>query len=641
MMGGLANHLWQSTLFAVVAGLLTVAFRKNRAQVRYWLWFSASIKFFVPFVLLLSLGSHLNWSPFARKVATQTVLPDVSSAMVQISEPFVFDNTPSATSTARTIDTLRLSIISIWAVGFAAIVLMRLRAWWRIRTAVHTSTPLQIPDLETPIGLELRTSPGLLEPGVIGMSRPILLLPAGINERLTPLQLKAVLAHELCHVRRRDNITSAIHMIAEAVFWFHPVVWWIGSRLVEERERSCDEEVLRLGSEPQDYAEGILNVCKTYLESPLRCVSGVTGADLKKRIQAILTGHVAGELNFAKKLTLTTAAIAVMVVPIATGMVGAPIIRAQAEAAARRQFEEASIKPCPQDPPNPTGVRGGGGNSLRMSPGRLHVECMTAATLIRTAYGYNPADPVLNSTGISLDIKFDRLYGLGIENGMRVRGGPSWARSDKYTIDAVGDGSVDAEILRGPMLLALLERRLMLKAHVESEQISGFALVIPKGGLKVKPMEEGGCIKRDPSAGPQPPPPAGELQRRMAAVRRGEKPPCGLMSGNDGPNVVAVGGGARLGGLSGMLALYLGIQVDDKTGLKDTDLFNFILEFGPDESTPGRPGQPRPADDSPSDIPPGPTIFAAMEQQLGLKLESIKVPREFIVIDRLERPVPN
>src|SRR5207253_243536 len=70
MIGALAAHLWQSTLFAVIAGLLTLAFRKNRAQVRYWLWLSASLKFLVPFALLMSLGNHLGWAPAARKIAT-------------------------------------------------------------------------------------------------------------------------------------------------------------------------------------------------------------------------------------------------------------------------------------------------------------------------------------------------------------------------------------------------------------------------------------------------------------------------------------------------------------------------------------------------------------------------------------------
>ena len=104
---------------------------------------------------------------------------------------------------------------------------------------MRASVPLDIP---ATVGV--RASPGLLEPGVVGWVKPVLLVPEGIAERLTPRQLEAVLAHELCHVRRRDNLTSAIHMIVEAMFWFHPLVWWIGARLVEERERACDEGVL-------------------------------------------------------------------------------------------------------------------------------------------------------------------------------------------------------------------------------------------------------------------------------------------------------------------------------------------------------------------------------------------------------------
>jgi hypothetical protein len=80
-------------------------------------------------------------------------------------------------------------------------------------------------------------------------------------------------------------------MVVEALFWFHPLVWWIGSRLVEERERACDQAVVQAGSEAQVYAEGILNVCKFYVESPLACASGVTGSELKQRIVWIMSGQ--------------------------------------------------------------------------------------------------------------------------------------------------------------------------------------------------------------------------------------------------------------------------------------------------------------------------------------------------------------
>ena len=58
----LGNHLWQSTLFVVAAGLLTLILRKNHARARYWLWLAASVKFLIPFSLLVSIGSHLAWS---------------------------------------------------------------------------------------------------------------------------------------------------------------------------------------------------------------------------------------------------------------------------------------------------------------------------------------------------------------------------------------------------------------------------------------------------------------------------------------------------------------------------------------------------------------------------------------------------
>ncbi len=96
MMGELANHLWQSTAFAMMAGLLTLAFRKNRAPVRYGLWFVASVKFLIPFALLLSLGSYLDRSPAAKSVS----VPAITYTVVQVAEPFPV--APAAHSLATT-----------------------------------------------------------------------------------------------------------------------------------------------------------------------------------------------------------------------------------------------------------------------------------------------------------------------------------------------------------------------------------------------------------------------------------------------------------------------------------------------------------------------------------------------------------
>ena len=140
--------------------------------------------------------------------------------------------------------------------------------------------------------ISVLSSSARLEPGVFGIFRPVLLLPDGLSEHLTQAQFDAIIAHELCHVRRRDNLTFAIHMMVEALFWFYPLVRWIGIRLIEERERACDEAVLRMGSDPQDYAEGIVTVCKFYLKSPLACVSGVTGSGSQTGVETIMLNRV-------------------------------------------------------------------------------------------------------------------------------------------------------------------------------------------------------------------------------------------------------------------------------------------------------------------------------------------------------------
>jgi uncharacterized protein (TIGR03435 family) len=319
---------------------------------------------------------------------------------------------------------------------------------------------------------------------------------------------------------------------------------------------------------------------------------------------------------------------------------------------ADRDFDEASIKPCDPDnlPPQPDRARGGGPNSFQLTPGRLRALCITPATLVRTAYGLSPLDLDFAEGGRSLPMDFGNVYGLGQEDGNRVRNAPEWARSERYTIEAVaGTGrSPDAQTLRGPMLQRLLERRFQLQAHIESEQTPAFALAVAKGGLKIKPVKADGCDELPGRAGAPlfyghpgsvltPP-------RNFADVRKGQKPSCGLWTFRDGPNMIFVGGDIPLEALMDSLAFRLGgVRMVNRTNVNDR--FNFILEFVLDENTPG-PLQARrinmpPQPGESNDVPPAATIFSAIEEQLGLKLERAQVGREFIVIDRIERPSPN
>ncbi len=336
MTGFIVNHLWQSTCFALLAGVVAFLLRGHSPKVRYWVWLSASLKFLAPWVLLVNLGSVIPWPGGRAAVVATAVVPD---AVVRIAEPFSPElPNPYATVVAQPpLDWGVAALALVWAAGFLVIVFRRGRSWLAVRALLRAGTPVKLP-----VGVPALVIPGVTEPGVVGFLRPVLILPALLLERLSPRQMEALLAHELSHVRRRDNLFAALHMGVEAIFWFHPLVWWIGSRLLEERELACDEEVLRAGCEPADYVRGILTVCQHYSETLLPCVAGVTGADVKKRLKAILRGDLARELTGHKKLALACAAMAAVAAPVGLGVWMAPVLHAQSEAP---RFEVTSVKP--------------------------------------------------------------------------------------------------------------------------------------------------------------------------------------------------------------------------------------------------------------------------------------------------------
>jgi uncharacterized protein (TIGR03435 family) len=340
-------------------------------------------------------------------------------------------------------------------------------SWWfrwrRIRAAVRAGSPLE---LEIPI--RAISSPTLLEPSAFGVLRPVLLLPEGIFDRLTQAQLKGIIAHELCHLGHRDNLIAAIHMFVETVFWFYPLVWWIGKRMVEERERACDEEVLRLGSEPRVYAEGILNVCKLYLESPLVCVSGVTGSNLKKRIEAIMSNRDVLKLNFTRKAALAVAGVAALVLPTVVGVIDAPFVHAQSSAAqpkapnSRLTFDVASVKPASV----PAGVTLAEGEKVMSRKG-------SGIQVPRNTGGPGTDDPGrIHYPLISLKALLRRAW----ESSYEIEG-PSWLASQAVAVDATMPPNTTKEQFQ-EMLRNLITDRFGLKYHTSNKEVTGYALVI-------------------------------------------------------------------------------------------------------------------------------------------------------------------
>jgi len=304
----LFDHLWQSTLVATALGLLTPLFRDNRAGVRYALWFAASMKFLLPFSALALLGAAL-FHPLAPAFAA----PDAFYRMAPAAQPFSAAS-PALSAPGSTESYLQPLLVALWAFGFVMVLSIWIVRWARLRVTIAASR--ELPDVGP---LTVKSSLAQLEPGLVGIWRPFLLLPEGIVARLSPDELQAVTAHELCHYRRQDNLTAALHMLVVAIFWFYPLVWWLGARLLEEREYACDERVLESGNDPQTYAESILKICRFYLHSPLVCAAGVSGADLNKRMEKIMENKSALRLSLARKALLGFTAAVAIAAPVLVG----------------------------------------------------------------------------------------------------------------------------------------------------------------------------------------------------------------------------------------------------------------------------------------------------------------------------------
>jgi uncharacterized protein (TIGR03435 family) len=580
-----ANHLWQSTLVAMAAGLLTLALRKHHARARYWLWSAASLKFLVPFSVLMALGRSLAWP---RPAVSQTGL---YFTVEQITQPFARAPLPVVPHVVPGIPTSgwtqALTAFSLlWFVGFVAVVLLWILRWRRISAAMKSAELVskgrevgalrraeRLGGIRRPISFFLSRS--ALEPGIFGVARPVLLWPEGISPRLDDAHLEAILAHEVWHVRRRDNLWALLHMLVEAIFWFYPLVWWLGARLVDERERACDEEVLELGGDRQVYAESILKVCEFCLGSPLPCVSGVTGADLKKRMVHIMNDRLLHNLGFARKFLLMSAATLAIAIPVTIGaLTGTP---------GRAQSENANSN---ASTPVYTSV------SIKLSDS---VEAQPAKMMV------NLSDGAFIARGVTLQRLVQLAYRV---QDSQLAGAPDWVSTARFDIDAKLDPSAVAAMHKqmaernSGNLKTLLADQFKLVVHSEQRTLPAYDLVVDSGGTKLQPVDGIRLMHMEP----------GQL----------------------------ISQGTPIDLLAAQLSSRLGRPIVDKTGLKASYAFN--LHWTPDPSELERMkagGEPLPEPAAGSN---GPSLFTALQEQLGLKLEPNTEPVQVLVIDHAESP---
>jgi uncharacterized protein (TIGR03435 family) len=219
-----------------------------------------------------------------------------------------------------------------------------------------------------------------------------------------------------------------------------------------------------------------------------------------------------------------------------------------------------------------------------MSPDRLDLRCRTAADLVQTAYGRDLA----------------------------ISGGPAWMSSERYDIHAKAETPQSPATLHGPMLQALLADRFQLKVHREAKEVPIYALTLGNGTPKLQPAQAGKCTPRG--------------SPRVPGLF-----PCGVFApspAKDGSYMYST----TLAYFCQQLSVVMDRQVVDKTGIDG--VFDIFIESSPRPAADGTPV------DNSLTGQLGSDILSAIHK-IGLKLESAKGSKEFLAIDRLERPSEN
>lgn len=304
----LVVHLWETTLFVGLVALAVRLLKRAPASTRYWFWLLAAVKLLVPSVLLAWLVSEIPsaapaLSPPPLEQSTQGApASDPGRPIYEILKPVLLSRPLVAQPVSAALhNQLYCTLTLTWLAGFMVFVVRWARGSLRLAWVVKTSYGL-VPSRETEVLKRVRSWLGLkqevdilvsakvAEAGLWGIWRPTVLLPEEAACRLSDEELEAVMLHELLHAERRDNLAVILQKAMMALLWFYPLAWLIDRKLSEERERACDEEVLRLRQSPETYVSGILKVARACVEQRLVGTSSIGGASLKRRMKHLLSG---------------------------------------------------------------------------------------------------------------------------------------------------------------------------------------------------------------------------------------------------------------------------------------------------------------------------------------------------------------
>ena len=285
----LAHFLWQGSLVAMLASGALRMLRRRSAESRYAVSVAALL------LMIAAPVATFLWEapPVTRSSSVRF------GGVTEVPAPVPPSPNRSAGATGWS-----EWVVLVWFAGVAACSI-RLAAGWhltgRLLKSSDASAPRDVADLfEDMLGrldlarpVRLLVSGHIDSPLVVGWLRPAVLLPVTALTGLDASQLRAVLAHELAHIRRYDFAVNLLQRCVESLLFYHPGVWWLSARIRAEREHCCDDLAVRVCGDPVTYARALVELERSRGGAPALAMAA-TGGDLTRRVRRILGRDVAG-----------------------------------------------------------------------------------------------------------------------------------------------------------------------------------------------------------------------------------------------------------------------------------------------------------------------------------------------------------
>ncbi len=274
---------WQTAVLAAIVWLICKFAGKAPASWRYALWLIVVVKFLIPPFAYMPPMALSPPAPISSAtppaIHSPVIIVPLAQQVSPKAIPITFRTSPSITPNNDVhLDThLKAYLPSreemLWVCGMlimAALLLVRQRRLQKIvNNSIEPNADLRELLIESNAMLktrrvpEIRLSPQITTPTLVGLFHPVILLPIGIDESCSHTDLSAMLLHELAHIKRYDMVGLWIHQIFQVIFFFNPIVWLAGRELRRERELACDELVLSIpGITRHEYAAGYVSALK-------------------------------------------------------------------------------------------------------------------------------------------------------------------------------------------------------------------------------------------------------------------------------------------------------------------------------------------------------------------------------------------